>query len=251
MISPQVHVTNLDPDGFAWLCDLAAARQARDARWLWVRHDGTRVLATVNAENAGPAVAALRLDDPDAATTLLHQADVKRVVLLDDRHRPALGEALDAAAAPDLTQWSYFRACQRAFWESPAVLTAPEPPADAWAPIAGCLARHGDLDLALLVYDGPALLLGLRASVREGAVVELTGAGQGPGAAPTVSPEELVQLMDRDRERELDAVLVATRGQIEACFEADNLPAAVLDLAGEGALFARGAELFTPASVGA
>jgi len=37
VIAPDVRIEDVDPLGFAWLCELASRRQQRDLPWLWIR----------------------------------------------------------------------------------------------------------------------------------------------------------------------------------------------------------------------
>lgn len=230
MISPDVEVLGVEPEGYAWLCDRVAARQSLQGDWLWGRHDGERLLALVPESPTGDdRVGGIDLSEPaTAAASLRSSLGLARVVLIDDRRRFELGQSLDQAAAPGITQWEFFRACQRRFWSSPAVATSPEPPSDSWDLLADALRDASDLDVVLLVTDAGSLFLGLRATIRSGLMVRLSGALPEQDDPPSDLAGVLAEI---DAKQRVDVVLAGTRTAFEAVLASPDLIPALRKMA--------------------
>jgi hypothetical protein len=230
MIAPDVEVIGLEPEGYAWLCDRVAGRHSLQGEWLWGRHDGSYLLASVPALTSGdPALTGIDLGDPAAAARRLREAlGLERVVLVDQRHSAALARRLDDAATPSRTQWEFFRACQATFWSSPAIATSPDAPADRWDDVSRALQTAGDLDFVLLVMEANTLFLGLRATVRQGLMVRLTGALPDGEDAPRDLEGRIARV---DASGTADVLVACSRAALEAAFDTVDVVAALVGVA--------------------
>ncbi|GAC1576576.1 MAG: hypothetical protein NVS3B24_06530 [Candidatus Dormibacteria bacterium] len=242
MIAPEVRIEAVDPLGFAWLCELASRRQQRDQPFLWVRHRGGQLTGSLpESVAADPRLQSIDLTAEDAAANVLRWFDAQRVVLIDENLVDDLGAELDGVADAALDQLAFFGRCQELFWASPAVRTAPGRPAASrgWSRVRRALGSQ-DMAMAIVVMDGDRVHLALRAEVREGLVRRLTS----PSIEPGIGTEVERAITSIDAPRPADVLVVATKRTVEEAFDADDLPAFLLDRLREESAHQRGLEVF-------
>lgn len=205
MIAPDVRMTWLDPEGFAWLNRVVRRRRDEDVL-LSVLHEGDRVLQVVHARD-GVVSGVLERVGPDRAATaeaLRAQTGVDRVLLID---RARIGEvAADVVdlAASTRVQGQLLLGAQERFWSSSAVATSPEPPISPWPPVVAALRAIGDGVVLLGAWRGEVCLLTLRCVVEAGLVVDVTSLADPP---PRARCEEAVRQAGADAALLLDAAV--------------------------------------------
>lgn len=239
MIAPDVLVLDMEPDGFAWLCDLARQRQSKPSTWGWVVHRAGKVVTSSGMHLQPGSVLPDDLDRAPAA--LLERSGLERVVMLDAGSTHELAQALDQVATPSATQFRLFAGSTAAFWGSPAVRTAPAPPTNPWEAVEAWLGALGHGRLVLAVYDDAGdLRLSLVAEVNGGVVTKITSS-EGAGV-PSVSRSSMPDLLAHlEMEAPVTAALACSSAQFESMMADADLPAAALALADGGeAIYARG-----------
>jgi len=242
VIAPDVRIEDVDPLGFAWLCELASRRQQRDLPWLWIRHRGGRLTGSVpDAAATDPRLRAMDLTAAEAPAAILGWYDHPRVVLIDENMVDALGAELDAAAEPNLDQLALFGRCKELFWRSAAVTTAPSAPraAAGWSTVRGVLGAR-DMVMAIVVMDAERVHLALRAEVGKGLVQRITTPAL--HSATGTELERAVAAIDAPGPAEV--LLVTSRETVEDAFQADDLAGHLLDRVREDRGPQRGLEVF-------
>lgn len=175
MIAPDVFIHDLEPEGFGLICGLAESGRGRSPRVLSVLHDAGRVVRVTDSEHG--EVEAHRESFEDAAVRaaeLLQVSDADRVVLYDRSRLDRLAAALSAVPATELTQQEVFWENADRFWSSPAIATAPAPPAQPWRRFAALLRDTPDGWAILALYDGNSCAATLFARIAAGVIVEIT-----------------------------------------------------------------------------
>jgi hypothetical protein len=233
MIAPDIVIEDLEPDGFAWLCRLASARQRRAGRWAWVLHHGGDIASAWGCDLDQARQALERGDTWAAAETLVAADELDRVVLLDLDQTKALEIALHGRAQAPLTQDQLFSALTQEFWSSPAVVTAPVPPRDQWSTLAREVASIGDGVVVLAVYSDDVVRASLVFTVVAGRLVHISSLDALTLDLALRGWQSHEQLEQARRQR-LGAtqVLTCDASDLEAAFIADDLASALLALFG-------------------
>lgn len=247
MIAPDVLITDLEPDGFLLICQIAEQRQRRAERVVSLLHDAgdvVNVVCSVNGVLDGHRESFA--DAQQRAESLLAETGADRVVLYDRTQLEELAGRLADIPVTTLPQQQVFWDNADAFWSSPAIATAPPRPRDPWR-VAPSILRRAEGRWALLaLYDGDRCAATLLAQVSGGMVRAVTSLD---AVEDAVRPERdgaarLVQTV----ESHLGAVrlgLICDAADLAAAFDADDVPAAVIALARGRAIWSRGWEDMT------
>jgi hypothetical protein len=242
VIAPDVVITDLEPDGFYLICQIAEQRQRRAERVVSVLHDAGEVVTVVDSH--GGVLDAHRepfTDAQDRGAALLAETGADRVVLYDRAQLDELASRLADIPVTVLPQQRVFWDNADAFWSSPAIATAPPHHPDPWR-VAPALLRRAEGGWALLaLYDGERCAATLLAQVSGGMVCAVTSLDAVDGAErpPRDRAAELVEIV----ESHLGAVrlgLICDAADLSAAFDQDDVPAAVAALARDRAIWSRG-----------
>lgn len=244
MIAPDVVITDLEPDGFYLICQIAEQRQRRSERIVSLLHDGGEVVNVVDSRDGVLDAHREPFADADQrATTLLAETGAERVVLYDRTRLHDLAQRLAAIPATALPQQQVFWDNADAFWSSPAIATAPARRPDPWR-VAPAILRRAEGAWALLaLYDGERCAATLLAQVSGGMVSAVTSldAVDGAGRPPRHRAAELVDVV----ESHLGPVrlgLICDVAELAGAFDEDDVPTAVTALARNRAIWSRGWE---------
>jgi len=244
VIAPDVVITDLEPGGFYLICQIAEQRQRRAGRVVSVLHDAGEVVTVVDSRDG--VLDAHRepfTDAQERAATLLDETGAGRVVLYDRTQLDDLAGRLADIPVTVLPQQRVFWDNADAFWSSPAIVTAPPLRPDPWR-VAPAILRRAEGGWALLaLYDGERCAATLLAKVSGGMVCAVTSldAVEGAERSPRDRAAELVDIV----EAHLGAVrlaLVCDVSALSAAFDEDDVPAAVIALARDRAIWSRGWE---------
>lgn len=232
VIHPHVEIVDVEPDGFAVVCELAGARHRSGRGELHVLHERGRVLRAVRT--AGGPTSEFNGDlGPDLASrarTLREAAEVDRVVLVDRELLGAEAAALAAAASPEFDQPTAFRRSNAVFWASPAVVADPTPDLayESWDALEERLRRLGaDYQALVAGYAGDHCAFTLVARLVGGRVVHLTSL-PGIDRPPRERAEELVRCAEQLLSGPVLVVLVADLDVLREVISSNDLPAALV-----------------------
>lgn len=175
MIEADVEVVDLDPAQWAVLNELVLeARRFR--KWGYVLHNDAHVLTRY--PDKLDVVPGDPVGDPQAlAERLLMSADVDRVVVIDRHGLPAIARAAAVLVAPGGPLTRYREEVEELYWTSPAVATAPAPPANPWRATRALAEAVGAGTVHLCVYDqacSAAPVTAIALTVARGSVVRIS-----------------------------------------------------------------------------
>jgi hypothetical protein len=242
VIATDVVICDLEPVGFGVICALAEARQRRGERVVSVLHDAGRVVHAVCSRDG--VLDVLREPFQDAqqrAAALLAATGADRVVLYDRTRADELAADLARIPFAERTQLEVFWDNADAFWSSPAIATAPAPPANPWRALPRLLQRAEGAWAMLALYDGDACAATLLARVEGGRVSLLTSLDHLDGA--TRPPRHDAAALVTQVEQRLGPVrlgLICDVDRFGAALLEDDVPAAVARLARDGAIWSVG-----------
>lgn len=194
MISPDVQIVDLEPDGFAHLCRLMSPRVYSTGRDLQILHADGRVVAAVDTRD-GVVTSAYTgpVPDPDEA---LNRSGADRVIMVDRTMSDDLAQALLEAARTSPTQAELFWTSQATFWAHPAVTVRPPVGASVWPGLHAWLKGLGPETWAVLgAWRGDDLALSLVVRFRDGDADLITSADHFGVRPPRAEAQRLVDIV--------------------------------------------------------
>lgn len=231
MIRADVDVADLDPDQWAWLS--AAVVQARhERRWGYVLHADGRVLSThPDLQTVAPGSV---VDDPaQLAVAMLVGDDVSRAVVIDRAGLPDLAREAAALVEPGGALTDYRERVEDLYWKSPAVVTAPAPPANVWRGFRGLVEAVADGVLIAAVTDSAqTITVAVALHIRAGAVVRITSPAAATVEELATPGATLLTLTDADLARVLRSESMAA--DLLACARRTGSDTDVMTVAGAG-----------------
>ncbi len=198
LIHPDLRVHDLHPEGTAHLQGLFGSRQWR--REVHVLHASGKV---VNAVDTGSGIIeefADRIDEPQAeAERLLEKTGAGRVIIVDADLLDGFASSLPTIAKKNPGQAELLWAANEAFWNHPAVVTAPAPVIPVWPGVAQRLRAVSDLfAVVVAIYKEGEPFCDFIATVEQGMLTEVTSS-LGIEAWPWKSHEDLISAVEERR----------------------------------------------------
>jgi hypothetical protein len=242
VIATDVVICDLEPVGFGVICALAETRQRRGAQVVSVLHDAGRVVHVVSSRDGALATHREPFEDArERAAELLAATGADRVVLYDRTRSDELAGELARIRFAERTQLEVFWDNADRFWSSPAIATAPAPPANPWRALPEILRRADGAWALLALYDGDNCAATLLARIDAGRIVLLTSLDHLDGA--TRPPRRDAAALVGQVEAGLGPVrlgLICDVDRLSAALLEDDVPAAVSHLARDGAIWSVG-----------
>jgi hypothetical protein len=244
VIATDVVICDLEPVGFGVICALAEARQRRGERVVSVLHDAGRPVHAVCSRDGVLDAHREPFDNAQRrAAELLAATGADRVVLYDRTRTDELAAELSRIPFAERTQVEVFWDNADRFWSSPAIATAPTPPANPWRALPDVLRRADGAWALLAIYDGDECAATLLARIDAGRVTLLTSLDHLDGA--TRPPRRDATALVAQVEQRLGPVrlgLICDVDRLAAALLEEDVPTAVARLARDGAIWSVGFE---------
>lgn len=237
MITADVRMVDLEPEGFGRLAAILARRVYAPAPELQVLHRNGEVLAAVHPDDGLVEGMATRpfTDVDRRAAELLALTGVARVTMLDTDGLEDLVGEVNELAVPGRSQWELLWLARELWWTHPAVVTVPEPPeAPAWRRVVAW-SRRRDADWWAVVgaWEGDELALSVIAHVGMDGIDVLTSADHfGPYRPPRSRAVELVERVAR--QGRVGAALLCDLADLERVVDSADPIVELARVVGEG-----------------
>jgi hypothetical protein len=177
MIHPDALIVDLEPEGFAKLCEVASHRLYAVPVEIQLLHRSGEVLNVLDTKEGVLDRFREPFQDPSArAQEVLEESGAERVILIDcDAIEDLCGAQVELARTVQ-TQTELLWRANELFFKHPAVAVAPLPELSPWPALSAAARNLDDYWAVLGTWEGDALFLSLIARVESGLVTHLTSA---------------------------------------------------------------------------
>lgn len=192
MISPDVRIVDLEPEGFGHVNQVLSRRAAKQGPEIHLLHDAGKVLNVVHTAEGVIADYRGNFTSPQSrAEEIRSMSGVARVILIDQSLISGLPSRLVGIASSVHSQGELLWEGAAAFWSDPGIATAPAPPIPPWPKVHDRIKSFGDDFWVLLAaWEGERPAVDLLGHFQDGYLTLITSLGNLPPRAEAVTALE-------------------------------------------------------------